>query len=53
MNSSDEIRRDFEAAKRGIKPPIINHIPMRPEDVADRFNDAKTPLPNISTENKD
>ena len=52
MNSSEEIRRDTEAAKRGVMPKINNYIPMRPA-VAERFDDAKTPLPNISTENKD
>jgi hypothetical protein len=49
MNSSDEIRRDNEAAKRGVVPKINNYIPMRPA-VAEQFDDAKTPLPDIKTE---
>jgi hypothetical protein len=48
----NDIRRDNERARQGIKPKIHNEIPMRPA-VAERFDDAKTPLPNISTENKD
>jgi hypothetical protein len=52
MNSSDEIRRDFEAAKLGAMPNINNRIPMRPP-VAEQFDDAKMPLPNIETEQKD
>jgi hypothetical protein len=54
MNNNDQLRRDFEAAKRGVLPPIINRKIMRHEPpVSDRFNDEKTPLPDISAEQKD
>jgi hypothetical protein len=47
MNNNDQLRRDFEAAKRGVLPHINNHIPMRPA-VAESFDDAK-PIPSIET----
>jgi hypothetical protein len=54
MNSENEnprIIRDNDAAER-VMSTMINRIPMRPA-VAERFDDAKTPLPDIQTENKD
>jgi hypothetical protein len=54
MNNLDEIRRQNERARQGIMPPIINKIPMlREPNVSEKFDDAKTPLPDISTEQKD
>jgi hypothetical protein len=47
MNSSEELRRNVEAAKRGVMPRINNHIPMRPA-VAEQFDDVK-PIPSIET----
>jgi hypothetical protein len=29
MNSSEEIRRERDAARQGVMPKIINRIPMR------------------------
>jgi hypothetical protein len=45
--NNDQLRRDFEAAKRGVLPHIHNRIPMRPA-VAESFDDAK-PMPSIET----
>jgi hypothetical protein len=53
MNGFGAVRRDTENANHGVKPKIINEIPMRHPAVAERFDDAKTPLPDIQTENKD
>ena len=46
MNSSEEIRRDFEAAKRGVMPKINNYIPMRIPAEEDLRK-----IPSISTDN--
>jgi hypothetical protein len=52
MNNLDDVRRDNERARQGTKPFIHNEVPMRPR-VAESFDDAKVPLPNIETINKD
>jgi hypothetical protein len=48
MSGYEQIKRETEASRQGIKPKILNEIPMSRPAVAERFDDAPTPLPDIS-----